>query len=75
MFQMQLFGSAHVDTARSAALMPGELCPAPCPACGTLRADDRLEALIRDPANQHLTSPTQDKGENGKGNRRRQHVS
>lgn len=24
----------HTDTARSAALMPGERCPAPCPACG-----------------------------------------
>jgi hypothetical protein len=26
----------HVDTARSAALMPGEDCPAPCAACDTL---------------------------------------
>jgi len=25
----------HVDTARSAALMPDESCPLPCPACGT----------------------------------------
>jgi hypothetical protein len=64
MFQMQLFASAHVDTARSAALMPGGLCPAPCPASGTQPADERLEALLRDPANQHLASPTHDQAEN-----------
>lgn len=28
------FDMRHVDTARSAALMPDEDCPAPCPVCG-----------------------------------------
>jgi hypothetical protein len=73
MLQMQLFGSTHVDTARSAALMPGELCPAPCPACGTQPADDQIEALLRDRANRHLTEPTP-REKNGEAIRRQKDV-
>ena len=59
--QLSLFNAAHADPLRSMALMPGELCPAPCPTCGTQPADDRLEVMLRDPANQHLDAPANQK--------------
>jgi hypothetical protein len=57
MFQLTLFAAEHADPLRSIALMPGEPCPAPCAACGIQPADDHLEALLQDPANQHLDVP------------------
>lgn len=65
--QLHLFGAAHADPLRSMSLMPAEACPAPCAACGTQPADDRLEALLRDPANQHLASPIHRDDKNRKG--------